>query len=151
MSGDAYPGQSAERRVIEAWFDATGQGGIPAAELVVIRERMGLSQAQFAPLMGVSSRAIKRWEGGERNMTCANADIVARLEMEFDAEVARAIRALGRATDDERLVIAYRSDADLHAVHPSAGRPASWGRAVAGAVRFGAPFVVAVEFAPAAP
>jgi len=149
MSG--YPGQRAEHRALESHLDATGQGGIPSAELVIIRERMGLSQAQLSALMGVSSRAIKRWEGGERNMTCANADVVARLEMEFDAEVARTIRMLGRASEDERLVIVYRSNADLHAVHPSAGRPASWGRAVAGAVRFGAPFVVAVEFAPAAP
>jgi len=142
--------ESVERRALEAHLDATGQGGIPAAELVVIRERMGLSQAQLAALMNVSARAIKRWEGDERNMTCANADVVTRLEMEFDAEVARTIRALGRESDDERLVIVYRSDIDLHAVHPGADRPASWCRAIAGCVRTDAPFVVSVDFAPSA-
>jgi putative transcriptional regulator len=35
-------------------------------DVKVIRERLGLSQARFAALMGVSPRTLQNWEQGRR-------------------------------------------------------------------------------------
>jgi putative transcriptional regulator len=38
-------------------------------EVKTIRERTGLSQTQFATLIGVSKRTLENWEQGRRNPT----------------------------------------------------------------------------------
>ena len=39
---------------------------VPADRVREIREKVGLSQARFAPLMGVSVSGLRKWEQGAR-------------------------------------------------------------------------------------
>lgn len=38
-------------------------------EVKVIREKLGMSQSQFAALMGISKRTLENWEQGKRHPT----------------------------------------------------------------------------------
>lgn len=38
-------------------------------EVKAIREKLGMSQAQFAALMGISKRTLENWEQGKRHPT----------------------------------------------------------------------------------
>ena len=41
----------------------------PEPEVKLIREKVGLSQSQFALLLGVSKRTLENWEQGRRHPT----------------------------------------------------------------------------------
>lgn len=115
-------------------LDAHGIGPLSAAEIVVIRERLGLSQRQLATLLGVSSRAVERWERAERGISDKHLTGLEALADRADALVAEAIAALEAAHVRDQVIIVYRSDAHLREHHPDAPFPASWGRAIAGRV-----------------
>lgn len=42
------------------------QVAVPAVRVREIREKVGLSQARFAPLLGVSVSGLRKWEQGAR-------------------------------------------------------------------------------------
>jgi len=44
----------------------TGQGTVVHAPSMIARRKTGLSQAQFAELLGVSVRTVQEWEQGRR-------------------------------------------------------------------------------------
>lgn len=48
-----------------------GNGGFAEAEIVKARFASGLSQAQFAGLLGISKRTLQQWEQGRRSPTGA--------------------------------------------------------------------------------
>ena len=48
-----------------------GAGGFSDAEIVKARFASGLSQAQFAGLLGISKRTLQQWEQGRRSPTGA--------------------------------------------------------------------------------
>jgi putative transcriptional regulator len=43
-----------------------GMGTVVYSPMIVARQRSGLSQAQFAALLGVSMRTLQEWEQGRR-------------------------------------------------------------------------------------
>ena len=44
-----------------------GLGTVVYSPIIAARQKSGLSQAQFATLMGVSLRTLQEWEQGRRN------------------------------------------------------------------------------------
>ena len=44
-----------------------GAGTVVYSPIIVARQKSGLSQSQFAELMGVSLRTLQEWEQGRRN------------------------------------------------------------------------------------
>lgn len=46
---------------------AAGKGVVVHSPIIATRKSSGLSQAQFAELMGVSTRTLQEWEQGRRN------------------------------------------------------------------------------------
>ena len=44
-----------------------GEGTVVYSPIISSRQKSGLSQAQFAELMGVSLRTLQEWEQGRRN------------------------------------------------------------------------------------
>jgi putative transcriptional regulator len=44
-----------------------GEGTVVYSPIVAARQKSGLSQSQFAELMGVSLRTLQEWEQGRRN------------------------------------------------------------------------------------
>jgi putative transcriptional regulator len=49
---------------------------VTAAEVRAIRQKMGLSQRQFAPLLGVSMSGLRKWEQGQRRPMGAAATLL---------------------------------------------------------------------------
>jgi len=62
----------------------------PEPEVKTIREKTGLSQTQFAQLIGVSKRTLENWEQGRRHPT---GPAKALLKI-FDVDPQGAVRAL---------------------------------------------------------
>lgn len=62
----------------------------PDPEVKVIREKVGLSQAHFAMLIGVSKRTLENWEQGRRHPT-GPAKALLRI---LDVDPKYAVRAL---------------------------------------------------------
>jgi putative transcriptional regulator len=44
-----------------------GEGTVVYSPVIAARQKSGLSQSQFAELMGVSLRTLQEWEQGRRN------------------------------------------------------------------------------------
>jgi putative transcriptional regulator len=59
-------------------------------EVIAIRQQTGLTQSQFAALIGVSKRTLENWEQGRRQPT-GPAKVLLRI---FDADPAHAVRTL---------------------------------------------------------
>ena len=62
----------------------------PEPEARIIREKIGLSQNQFAMLIGVSKRTLENWEQGRRHPT-GPAKALLRI---LDVDPEHAVRAL---------------------------------------------------------
>ncbi len=62
----------------------------PDPEVKAIREKVGLSQAKFAMLIGVSKRTLENWEQGRRHPT-GPAKALLRI---LDADPKQAVEAL---------------------------------------------------------
>lgn len=77
---DIIKGKKAASRITE----------FPEPEVKAIREKIGLSQNNFAMLIGVSSRTIENWEQGRRHPT-GPAKALLRI---FDANPEFAVKAL---------------------------------------------------------
>lgn len=118
-----------------ARLEALGYGLYTAAEVTCIRESLGLSQAMLARMMGVSFTAVKRWEGGERAISDANAASLERLVDRADREVDQAVKMLKAAETHDRTFIVYRDERHLRAHHPNTDLTAPWIRMIAARVR----------------
>ena len=69
MRGEIAPARTYTAEEIRAAVAADRQRAARDAEVpdaAVIRERMGLSQAKFATLLGISIRTLQGWEQGRR-------------------------------------------------------------------------------------
>ena len=56
--------------------------GLISAQIVIRRRKLGLSQKEFADLMGVSQSLVSRWENGDTNYTISTlAAIAAKLDI----------------------------------------------------------------------
>lgn len=102
------------------------------AELRIAREALGLSTTALASYLGVTTKALQRWEKGSRSEGAVRIpddirDRVQALEAHTDAKVAAFVRKHRRGEP----LITFRSDADFHALHPEE-RPmtAAWHRIV---------------------
>lgn len=135
MINETYPGLNTEYARETARLDALGESLYSPAEILVLRERLGLTRTALGKMLGVSERAVQRWEDGERTMLTAHADKLTALEEDADREVARSIRAMERLTESERVMVVYRNDAHLREHHPESPVTAGWVRAIAGRVR----------------
>jgi transcriptional regulator with XRE-family HTH domain len=60
---------------------STSMKGIIAAEISMKRQKRGLSQTQFAKLMGVTQSLVSKWENGETNFTL---DTLCRIAAKLD-------------------------------------------------------------------
>ncbi len=77
------PGARAKRSPIKVDWAGRVQG---------MRQRAGLTQKEFASMVGVSSKTLENWEQGRRQPTGPAAVLLAVLEQEADAM----IRAIAR-------------------------------------------------------
>ncbi len=55
--------------IVKGKKDASRVFEFPEPEVKLIREKVGLSQSQFALLLGVSKRTLENWEQGRRHPT----------------------------------------------------------------------------------
>ena len=86
------------RSLHEALAHAKGDGPAVVHAPVTprkIRERANLTQAQMAPLMGMSLSGYRKWEQGTRRISGPAATLLRVLEREPDA-VKRALLSEGR-------------------------------------------------------
>jgi len=58
--------KKASRTTTLQWSDSSGRS-LPEPDAKAIREKLGLSQTQFATLIGISPRALQNWEQGHRH------------------------------------------------------------------------------------
>jgi putative transcriptional regulator len=59
-------------------------------EIIAIRKKAGLTQSQFAALIGVSQRTLENWEQGRRRPT-GPANVLLRI---FDADPVQTVKIL---------------------------------------------------------
>ena len=135
MTNETYPDQGAEYARETARLDALGESLYTPAEILALRERLGLTRKALGERLGVSERAVARWEDGERKMLTAHADRLAGLEESAEREVTRFVRSMNHLDQSERVMVVYRNDAHLRKHHPSLPVTAGWVRAIAGRVR----------------
>jgi len=124
--------------------------GATPAELVMRRERLGLSQTELGKLLAVGDRAVRRWEKADREMSEPPELRLVELEEQFETAVDSITGVLIELPISERLIVTYRTDAALRAVHPGHVWPASMLRAIAWEAAARVPFA-SVAFAPEPP
>ena len=129
-----------------ARLEAEGVGQYTSAEVMVARENLGLTRAALANLLGVSERAVARWEDGERVISDRMVAALDALTNLATREVMQAVEELRAAPTDARTIFVYRSDTDLQQAHPGTDHTAGWTRAIARRVCEHADFHVTVEF-----
>lgn len=81
----------------EALAHATGEGRAIVHESMApreVREHAKLTQAQMAPLMGMSVSGYRKWEQGQRRVSGPAATLLRMIEKEPDA-VRRALLSSG--------------------------------------------------------
>ena len=113
-----------------------------AADLLVLREALGLSRRQLADLYGVEERSVGRWEHGARSIPEGVWTIIDDLDERARALVQLATRgakemeaSVGEAAD-AFVVRVYATDRDLWAAQPEfEPLPASYHRAIVARLR----------------
>ncbi len=64
---DSMTGEELGEKLLESIRQMNaGQGTVVYSPMIATRQRAGLSQAQFAALLGVSVRTLQEWEQGRR-------------------------------------------------------------------------------------
>lgn len=110
------------------------RGAMSAAELRVIRERLGLTPEWCAHALGVAERSFTRWEAGANSVPDGVAETVHGWQEAADRAVEDAITDLDRQA--EPVMLTYRTNAGYHAATGEKW-PASYHRAIAGRVAEG--------------
>ncbi|MCB9009193.1 MAG: helix-turn-helix domain-containing protein [Ardenticatenaceae bacterium] len=68
------------QEILDAVLEIKDGGGrrftVPVPAIVEIRQNVGMSQAQFAELLGVSVRTLQEWEQGRRKPSGAAASLL---------------------------------------------------------------------------
>ncbi len=103
-----------------------------AAELRVIRERLGITGEWLAAYLGVQGRTWRRWEAGTSPIPDAVTRALEELTAMTEGAAAQIVAQLRDTTDPA--VIVYRTDEDYWRANPGDARLASWHRAVAARV-----------------
>lgn len=94
------------------------------AELRTIRDSLGLSADQFAQMVGVRDRTVRRWEVGDWPVPDEVAKVLSSLDAQIEHSVIQAVDTLKSAQDavngepDDVVLIRYRTDADLARYRP---------------------------------
>jgi putative transcriptional regulator len=66
-TNDSMTGEELGEKLLESIRQMNaGLGTVVYSPIIAARERSGLSQAQFATLLGVSVRTLQEWEQGRR-------------------------------------------------------------------------------------
>lgn len=67
MSNDFITGEELGEKLLAAAKEmAAGQGVVVYSPAIVARKSLGLSQSEFAKLLGVSVRTLQDWEQGRK-------------------------------------------------------------------------------------
>ena len=61
------------------------QVAVAAIDVRAVRKKLGLTQEQFAVLLGVSTSGLRKWEQGKRQPTGAARTILSVMDRERDA------------------------------------------------------------------
>lgn len=102
---------------------------MPAGELRVLREWLGLSTPTLARLMGVRADTVRRWETGRERIPRRVREEIEAIEQQTAIAVVQLVEALQDARDP--LAVVYRDTEDLPADRPDIVRlGASWWRHV---------------------
>jgi putative transcriptional regulator len=68
------------QEILDAVLEIKAGGGrrftVPVPAIVEIRQNVGMNQAQFAELLGVSVRTLQEWEQGRRKPSGAAASLL---------------------------------------------------------------------------
>ena len=68
MTEKSMTGEELGKKLLESVRQMkAGIGAVVCSPMIAARQKSGLSQAQFATLMGVSLRTLQEWEQGRRN------------------------------------------------------------------------------------
>lgn len=100
LTGKALSAFEAERDVWQEVLDGVKEikagGGkrtklVPTSPVILVRERSGLSQSEFAAALGVSKRTLEQWEQGRREPSGAARQLlrIAERHPEVLLEIAR--------------------------------------------------------------
>lgn len=104
-----------------------------AAQIRATREYLGLSLAEFAAILEVDERSVRRWEIGEQPIHGHNAEGIRKLVTITANSVRRHVIYLRSRVDP--VLITYRSNEDLWTDHPDfRPLPARWHRMLAARV-----------------
>ena len=68
---------------------------ITGARIVAMRNKMGLSQAQFAALLGASLSSIVNWEKGKRTPRASQKELIANLRLLGKREIMKRLEVAG--------------------------------------------------------
>ncbi len=103
------------------------------AEIRSIREHLGLSQEEFADVLNIDVRSVRRWETGQQDIHAGNAAAIRKI-VDITATNVRQLVIELRGQPHPTLVT-YQSDADMWAHRPAlVPFPARWHRIIAARV-----------------
>ena len=72
MSNDVITGEELGEKLLAAAREmAAGKGEVVYSPAIAARKALGLSQAEFAKLLGVSLRTLQDWEQGRKQPSAA--------------------------------------------------------------------------------
>jgi len=132
----------------DARRNGAAYGAYTAAEVLVARETLGLTRAALGDALGVTERAVARWEDGQRAISDECATGLDALMERAEREVQAVVRAMQDAPQRDRRLLVYRSDAHLAASGGEPGRTAGWTRAIARRVQDRFDGQVDIDFMP---
>ncbi|MBO5689322.1 MAG: helix-turn-helix transcriptional regulator [Lentisphaeria bacterium] len=84
-----------EKEIAESGDEKKIARRITGKRIVAMRNKMGLSQAQFAELLGVSLSSIVNWEKDKRTPRASQKEMIANLRFMGKREIGKRLEAAG--------------------------------------------------------
>lgn len=105
-----------------------------AAEFLIDREFLNVTQEWLAGYLGVTDRTISRWEDGDEIVPESIVDVIVQLKQHTRAEVLDLVQRISKGDLTE--IETYQHEADYQKSDPTGPYCASWHRSVVGRAAF---------------